>query len=73
MLDLVISGGRIIDGAGNPWFRADLGIKDGRIVAVGTVEQEAARTIPVADLAVCPGFVDIHSHADFVLPLGRLT
>lgn len=73
MLDLVISGGRIIDGAGNPWFRADLGIKDGRIVAVGTVEQEATRTIPVADLAVCPGFVDIHSHADFVLPLSNHT
>lgn len=69
MFDLVLKGGKVIDGTGSPWFLADVGIKNGRIAAVGAVEQESTRVIDVTGLAVCPGFVDIHSHADFVLPL----
>jgi N-acyl-D-amino-acid deacylase len=64
-LDLLLKGGRIIDGTGNPWFSADVGIRAGRIVAVGNLqEREAARTLDVTGLVVAPGFIDLHSHAD---------
>ena len=43
MLDVVIRGGRVIDGAGNPWYRADVGIAGGRITAVGRVDEPAER------------------------------
>ena len=63
--DLLIVGGRVLDGTGNPWFRADVGIRDGHIVAVGALAGHAAtETIDAAGLMVAPGFIDIHSHAD---------
>ncbi len=63
--DLLIAGARVLDGAGNPWFRADIGIRDGRIVAVGLLPgAKARRVIDAADRYVSPGFIDIHSHAD---------
>jgi N-acyl-D-amino-acid deacylase len=66
--DLVIRGGRVADGTGNPSYRADVGIKDGRIAAVGRLEgKTAARTIEAAGLMVAPGFVDIHNHSDDTL------
>jgi N-acyl-D-aspartate/D-glutamate deacylase len=66
--DLLITGGRIIDGTGNPWFSGDLAIKDGRIVAVGRVPPGASRnTISAKGLVVAPGFIDMHSHSDYVL------
>jgi len=43
VLDLVIENGRIVDGTGNPWFLGDVGIKDGRIVEVGRVDQRGSR------------------------------
>jgi N-acyl-D-amino-acid deacylase len=70
MLDMVIRGGRVVDGTGSPWFKADVAVAGGKIVKVGVPgDQEAARTIDATGLVVAPGFVDIHSHADFVVPL----
>jgi N-acyl-D-amino-acid deacylase len=65
VLDTKIINGRVYDGSGNPWFYADIGIEDGRIVFVGDLSQAGARqTIDARGLAVCPGFIDIHSHSD---------
>ncbi len=63
--DLVISNARIIDGTGNPWFRADVGIRNGRIVKIGRVDpaQTKAR-IDAKDRILAPGFVDVHTHAE---------
>lgn len=66
--DLVIVGGRVMDGTGNPWFDADIGIKNGFIVTVGDLSNaRATRTIefdgPRRPI-VAPGFIDLHSHAD---------
>ncbi|MCC7010325.1 MAG: D-aminoacylase [Acidobacteria bacterium] len=66
--DLVIRGGRVVDGTGNPWFAADVGIRDGRIAAVGNLAGETARRdIDARGLVVAPGFIDMHTHSD--LPL----
>lgn len=65
--DLVIRGGRIVDGTGNPWFNGDVAIKDDRIVAIGRISGTADREIDASGLVVAPGFVDIHSHSDFLL------
>ncbi len=65
--DLVIRRGLIVDGTGNPGFIADLAVKKGRIAKIGLIEGESKRTIDTEGLVVCPGFIDIHSHSDFVL------
>lgn len=63
--DLVIRGGQIVDGSGNPWFAGDVGIKGGRIAAVGRLGGVAARRVIEADgLVVAPGFIDLHTHSD---------
>ena len=63
--DLLITGGRVYDGTGNPWFYADVGVRDGRITAVGELDGAAAtRTIDATGKVVVPGFIDLHSHAD---------
>jgi N-acyl-D-amino-acid deacylase len=63
--DVVIRGGQILDGSGNPWFKGDVGISQGRIVAVGNLAGASAeRVIDATGRIVSPGFIDLHSHAD---------
>src|SRR3954452_2030435 len=64
MLDYAITGGTVIDGLGGPSRQADVGIKDGRIVAVGKLEESATKTVDATGLLVTPGFVDPHTHYD---------
>ena len=61
--DILITGGHVIDGSGNPWFSADVGIRGGRIAAVGDLAgASATRTIDARGKVVTPGFIDVHSH-----------
>ncbi|MCL4523932.1 MAG: D-aminoacylase [Acidobacteria bacterium] len=66
--DLVIQNGRIVDGSGNPWYVADVGIKDGRIAAIGRLchgsDCAAKRTLDAKGLIVAPGFIDVHTHVE---------
>ncbi|HEY2906955.1 MAG TPA: D-aminoacylase [Vicinamibacterales bacterium] len=62
--DVLIKNGRVIDGSGNPWRLADIGIRGGRIAALGRLEgATAAKIIDAGGLTVTPGFIDVHSHA----------
>lgn len=63
-MDLVIRGGVVVDGSGAPATRADVAIRDGRIVQVGKVTEVGAHTIDIDGLVVVPGFVDLHTHYD---------
>ena len=66
MFDLLFKGGQVVDGLGTPMYRADVGVADGKIAAVGQLEgAEAARTIDCTGRCVSPGWVDIHGHADW--------
>ncbi|MFD0960952.1 N-acyl-D-amino-acid deacylase family protein [Paenibacillus chungangensis] len=67
MLDLVLKNGKIVDGSGNPWYRGDVGIKDGVIAAVGHIDQEAHRVIDVGKQIISPGFIDGHCHSDLMI------
>jgi N-acyl-D-amino-acid deacylase len=68
-LDLLIRNGTVVDGTGGPSRIADVACKDGKIVSVATLPAgvEVAREIDAAGKVVCPGFIDIHSHSDFVI------
>ncbi len=68
--DIIIKNGNVIDGAGNPWYRADIAIKDGKIAKIRPkLSGDAIKEIDASGLIACPGFIDMHSHTDFVLPL----
>ncbi len=67
MADVIISNGKIIDGAGNPWFHGDVAVSGGAISAVGEVRESAPTVIDAQGLCVCPGFIDMHSHPDLTL------
>jgi N-acyl-D-amino-acid deacylase len=62
--DLKITGGSIIDGTGAPRFVGDVGVKDGKVVALGGAPDEATKTVDATGKIVSPGFVDIHTHYD---------
>ena len=73
MDDVLIMGGQIIDGTGSPGVVGDVAVTDGRISIVGDCAgREAVRTIDARGLVVAPGFIDIHTHSDFTLPLNPL-
>lgn len=70
MLELIVAGGTVVDGTGRPRIVADVGIREGKIEAIGDLSQaEAVRWIDARGLVVAPGFVDIHSHSDYTLLL----
>jgi len=73
--DIVIAGGRIVDGTGGPWYYGDVGIQNGRIVKIGDLKEvRAAKRVEAKGLVVSPGFIDIHTHTDEdieKLPLAR--
>jgi N-acyl-D-amino-acid deacylase len=71
--DLILRGGRVVDGSGNPAYFADVAVKDGRIAAVGRITGDASSTIELEGLMVAPGFIDVHTHADEIdeLPLAE--
>src|SRR5579872_3090852 len=68
--DLLLEGGRVVDGMGNPWYRADLGIRDGRIAAIGDLKGRAAsQIITLHDQTIAPGFIDMMAASS--IPLYR--
>jgi N-acyl-D-amino-acid deacylase len=67
-IDLLITGGEVIDGTGRPSYRGDVAVRDGKIVDVGILEPPPGTpTLDAKGLVVTPGFIDIHSHSDFTL------
>ncbi|HZQ90645.1 MAG TPA: amidohydrolase family protein [Terriglobales bacterium] len=63
--DVIIRNGRVIDGAGNPWFHADVGVRVGKIAAIGDLHAASAtKEIDASGLYVAPGFIDMHNHSD---------
>ncbi len=62
--DLLIKNANVIDGTGNPWFRADIGLRGDLIVTIAArIDEPAARIVDAAGLVVTPGFIDLHVHA----------
>lgn len=70
--DLVLSGGELIDGSGAPRVRADVAVEGGRVVALGDLRDvEAAARVDCTGRIVTPGFIDLHSHSDWLVPGGE--
>ncbi len=65
--DLVIRNGLIIDGTGNPWFKNDIAIKDGKIVKIGKISDRGEIEIDARGMVVSPGFIDLHNHSDLTI------
>jgi N-acyl-D-amino-acid deacylase len=62
--DVIIKNGRIIDGCGNPWFEADVALKNGRILKIGKFKSTSKEVIDAEGLVVAPGIIDLHNHSD---------
>jgi N-acyl-D-amino-acid deacylase len=63
--DLLIRGARIVDGTGSPWYRADVGVRDGKIAAVGSLDEiSATRVVEARGMVLAPGFIDVHTHVE---------
>lgn len=71
--DLIIRGGRVIDGTGNPAFVADVAVKDGHIAALGRIRGDAPLEIDASGSVIAPGFIDVHTHAEEIdeLPMAE--
>ena len=67
MSHVVIKNGRIIDGSGNPWYKADIAIENGVIRDIGQIDSTGDIEIDARGKYVCPGFIDMHSHPDLTL------
>jgi N-acyl-D-amino-acid deacylase len=68
MFDILVKNGLVIDGTGNPWFKADVGVSNGKIVAISRrINAKTERVLDVKGLVVSPGFIDIHTHSDLTL------
>ena len=67
MFDVILRGGRVVDGTGNPWFRGDVAVKDGQIAELGRVIGDTETVIRLKGEVVAPGFIDTHSHSDLFL------
>ncbi|MCX6642738.1 MAG: D-aminoacylase [Candidatus Bathyarchaeota archaeon] len=66
--DILIENGYVLDGSGNPWFKANIGVVDDRIVSIGSLKgAQAERKVNANGHIVAPGFIDIHSHSDIPL------
>lgn len=70
--DLVIRGGRVLDGMGNPWILADVGIRGGRIVRIGRINEPGTREIDASGKYVTPGWIDMMDQSGSVLPRNGL-
>ncbi|HML03588.1 MAG TPA: D-aminoacylase [Candidatus Bathyarchaeia archaeon] len=72
LFDLIIKNGIVVDGTGNPWFKADVGIRSGLISDVDELPSESNEIIDASGLVVAPGFIDMHAHSDFSLLINPL-
>jgi N-acyl-D-amino-acid deacylase len=66
MLDLLLYGGTVMDGSGHPMHRAGVGVDHGKVVLPGAASPDARRVVDMSGLVAAPGFLDAHSHSDFV-------
>ena len=63
--DIILKNGKIIDGAGNPWFYGDVGVSGNKITSIGDLSKDKAdKTIDATGLIIAPGFIDVHTHIE---------